>query len=177
MRLKSRGSSWTLPTLLAVLALAMFPLVARAETSNEIVYPLAPAELESKGVEHAHAPKPKPKAKPETKPDIGTEPGGVTEAEEHHQGGTTPSQRGNHPPGNSGGAPRDHRPKADGETSNRPRESVRPSLTVATTAPESPDGGSSPVLPILIAVALLAVASIGFVVYRERGGRAATGTG
>jgi cobalamin biosynthesis Mg chelatase CobN len=172
--------SSSLPLLLPVVALAafaLFPTIARAESSSDQVYHLAPPTLESKGPESAvesEAPyknRPKAPTTPETPasatPRAGE--GAIEEAptargdesgstERHKQPAVSAGESGNYPSGGSGSGSSG----ASGES---------PGVTTLTKPESSGDdgsGGSSPVLPIVIAVVVLAAISIGVVLYRER---------
>lgn len=84
--------------------------------------------------------------------------------------GTDPENEGKHavvPGGNDG----DNGNKPDGHRSDigiEDRHAVEPVPEPAAHRISQAGGGSSPVLPILIAVAVLAALSIGAVLYRQR---------
>jgi hypothetical protein len=168
-----KASSYLTSPLLALVALALVPMIARAETSGEKVYNPALHTIESQGIEKpAHSAKPKT-GKEDTAP--ATEPEGEPGSEAHHQSeATPPSAGGNHPHG-GGGSGKGKPAKASPGPDRKPEESISPrqkvsTPTKATAHGGNDDGGSSPVLPILIAMAVLAAISIGIVLYRERGG-------
>ena len=171
----------SLPMLLPVVALAasaLFPTIARGESSSDQVYHLAPPTLESKGLESARnsetpsKSRPKIRTTPETSASappraseraieeapIGRE--GESAPTKHHKQPAVPAgKNGNRHPGSSG--------------SGSSRASEESGLGVTTpTRPGTPRddgaGGSSPVLPIVIAVVVLAAISIGVVLYRDR---------
>ena len=178
------------PPLLALLALALWPTIGHAETSSEKVYPLAGAGVKNEPVVKPHpgapANVPHPAAHPDSqKPDpsvtgeegaetaeTATGPAGEPHSEGHRQGKhhqrhpAPPGKGGGHPPGDGGGS-------SEGTTRSIAHTQDHPTSN-ATSAPKSTGGGSSPVLLILIAVAILAVGSVGIALYRERkqGGRA-----
>lgn len=77
------------------------------------------------------------------------------------QGGGTPSGQGNQ--GGGGGGQQ----AQNGSQNSAGNINAAQPLTTETAEPSS-DGGSSPLIPILIAVAILAAASIGYYVYRQR---------
>lgn len=77
------------------------------------------------------------------------------------QGGGTPSGQSNQGGGGGGQSAQNGSQDAAGNIN-----AAQP-LTTETAEPGS-DGGSSPLVPILIAVAILAAASIGYFVYRQR---------
>jgi hypothetical protein len=158
----------------ALLALALLPALARAEgdSSGEITYYGGPPSLESVGPgtfakakdktgggHHAKA-KPHRAAKlttvEEGTGEKATETEGEPESEGSHKARVAPGEAANRPPG----------------AGPRPATDVSQRRLVAT--PKAPDasssgsGGSSPVVPILIAVAVLAALSVGVVLYRER---------
>ena len=170
---------------LALLALALLPALARAETAAEKVYHLAPEEIESIGPQHggkseptnkaetgAH---PKSKAHGAARPSNGEERSGETTSEPEGEPGSggshkgkvgPPHKGGNRPPGGRGTGP-----KAAAGPGPKSRTSVAArgeasSPHVADSSASS--GGSSPLVPVLIAVAVLAALSIGVVLYRER---------
>jgi hypothetical protein len=165
---------FVVPSLLGLLALALFPHGARAETSSEQVYHLAPPSAKSVGPtktdHHVTPAEPKP-AKQSTKP--ATEPQGEPESDERQRStATTPNKGGDHPPGGDGGPGEGASPKPSdgsaGTSMSPPPGGSTPSNT--DTSENQGGGGSSPVLPILIAVVVLAAVSIGVVLYRERTG-------
>jgi len=168
MRLKNR---WLYAGFL-LLAMAA-PMSARAETSSEKVYviPSNPG-IENEPVEAAPKatapttghPGPKPKtgkeAPVETTPGSEGEPGS-----KDHRPHPATGEGGGHPPGGGGG------PKEGGS----PKPSAHPGSTggkqsegTPTRAVTGGGGGSSPVVPILIVMAVLAALSIGTVIYRGR---------
>lgn len=176
MRLHSR----LLLPVLAVAALAFLPVIARAESSSESVYKTPLHNIESTGPEkvgksttpnqgHSEAPNPGDQGESDTtrgEPRVETapEPEGESEskADRRHKAGP-PDEGGDHSSGGGGTGPGggaspngSHGSESDG---TRPPKSGASGID---------GGGSSPVLPILIAVAVLATISIGVVTYRER---------
>jgi cobalamin biosynthesis Mg chelatase CobN len=163
--------------LLALALLLASPAFAGAETSSEVVYPLGNPNLESHSpTKPAETKKPTPHhAKPtvthhSTPPTTGeestetaTEPTAEPKTKEHHRAAAAPAAKGgNQPPG--GGKPGgDASPKAA-------HQGIGKSVALKSEGPSSTSGtgGSSPVVPILIAILVLATLSIGVVVYRER---------
>jgi hypothetical protein len=155
----------------------LFPIGARAEASNEKVYKVPIPKVEGttpeKGGGSAVPPKtsPKPHSTPGENGDstttggeqTPTEPEGDGEPEAGHVQGAAPGGEGGDHHGGGG--------KPQGGAS--PNETQRPAPD--GTEPNGPGtgvdtgGGSSPVVPILIAIGILAAVSIGVVVYRERG--------
>jgi hypothetical protein len=161
--------------LLLALALAYLPTIARAETASEAVYHLARPGAENEGVETAPKATAPPKKHPDPKPKAGgevpteptTAPGGEPESKERHKAlPATPGESGGHPPG-GGGGPREGaspKPSAHPESAGGKQPEKTPTRAEAAEG----DGGSSPVVPILIAMAVLAALSIGTVIYRGR---------
>lgn len=87
--------------------------------------------------------------------------GGGTGGNDSGQGGGTPS--GQSSQGGGGG----------GQTAENGSQDSAGNINAAQPLPTAPaetesDGGSSPLVPILIAVAILAAISIGYFVYRQR---------
>lgn len=173
--------------MLAVLALALFPVLAHAENSGGAVYqtegevPTIKTETKTKETKSsstsgnhktsnnggsesstaAHA--------SEAEENVSEEPEEEESSSEGHKksGGAAAGGNGN-PPTKSGG---ESGHKASKGASKSPegsigeKQKVTPVKNVAHT--ES-SGGSSPVVPILIAVVVLAAISIGVVLYRQR---------
>jgi hypothetical protein len=190
MRNRSRAFL-AMASLLALLLPALSPLVARAETSNEKVYHLGPPGLESVGTEsngesetpgkdgsRGHTkPKPHRSATPgtgEVRAEAPTEPEGEPESGEREESrAATPGKGGNHPPGDGSGAGDGASSKTQRDGGHNPGRSSSPGSggsapTDGATSKPGSGGGSSPVVPILIAVVVLAAISIGVVLYRER---------
>jgi hypothetical protein len=167
-----------LPLVLALAVTALLPTIARAESSSETVYhvpiPKTPGNGKEKNDESA-APKKKhtppgttpeadrnsPATTEETDAEAKTEPADEPGSKKKRQNGAAPAGPGNH--GNGGDHP-------GGGASPNPSQDQRPTEPKPTTgAPQiGGDSGSSPVLPILIAIVILATISMGVVIYRER---------
>ena len=91
-----------------------------------------------------------------------TETGGATGGgNDSGQGGGTPSGQSSQAGGGDG-----QKAKSGAQDSAGNIKAAQPLATAP--APETDSGGSSPLVPILIAVALLAAASIGYFFYRQR---------
>ena len=164
--------SLVLVSLLALLSLMCFPMLAQAEDSSEIVYETGPPSAEG----HHHS---------EHEP--------VAKSSNHtpKSGGTSPT------PAESGSRLRVksirvgfHRKKAEpgrpvspeghqgspGKGKNNAQKKDAPSPAASSPKVSSDGGGSSPLVPILIALAALAAISIGVLVVRQRkGGRPDSG--
>jgi len=162
-----------------LLALAA-PMSARAETSSGAVY-VTPGNQNLKNEPAGAAPKgtTPPEGQPRPKPKTGNEapaatttgPAGEPEPREGHEAqAAAPGDGGGHPPGGGGNPEEGASPKPDA----RAKSAGGTGPTQAETRPTKVDssasggGGSSPVVPILIVVALLAALSIGTVIYRGR---------
>ncbi len=158
--------------LLALLLLAPSRAFACGESSSEITYCASPPSIESgESIKHSE---PKPSTthhhtKPNASPTAEEPTEATSEPEGHRSHAAPPAKGGNQPPG--GGKPKGHAsPKPSAVTHQDPgktvaAKSVGPSSSGVKT---SGTGGSSPVLPILVAIVVLAAISIGVVVYRER---------
>jgi cobalamin biosynthesis Mg chelatase CobN len=172
---------------LALLALVLFPVAAQAEcsTASCVNYELEgvpkvetestkPVHHKSTSGEHKSSNNPKAEGSGakvgagESSGGTGSEVGGQGSSEEgsSQEGEKNPSTTGG---GGGGGG---NKPGAGGgggtpEVGVGEGQKVKPSTPGATTS-KSTGGSSSPVVPILIAVAVLAAISIGVVLYRQR---------
>jgi cobalamin biosynthesis Mg chelatase CobN len=180
---------------LLALALTLFtPSAAFAcgGSSSEVIYCSGAPNLES-GESIKHSEKPttthhhvKPTTHHSSAPTTGEErtdkkTGHEAEpktSEGHHSHAAAPTKGGNHP---GGGKPEGHaaskHPNAaePGAGKNAAPKSSEGPTTKGVPASAS-TGGSSPVLPIIVAIVVLAAISIGVVVYRDRkGGDGQTG--
>jgi cobalamin biosynthesis Mg chelatase CobN len=179
--------------MLALLALALFPVVAHAEctTSSCVNYEThevptvetKPPVETHKSTSSSHKSSTKPSNNPkaegsanssgESTEEPETEPSEGSEGESHKQAGATLSGGNGNPP--KGGGGESSKPALEGAKNNDgvgPAEKVAEgggtATPVAHKAETSSGGGSSPVVPILIAVIVLAAISIGVVLYRQR---------
>ena len=151
-------------SVLALLAFACSPGLAQAETVYEENDTNLPGETNSPSKhKNPDTPESSPKAHASQNPDDGgSQPDESSESENKGSTGnpSTPGGGGG-PQGKDGeGA------KAAGDT---PGGSVQAAVPLETSAATS-DDGSSPLVPILIAVAVLAAISVGAVLYRQRRG-------
>jgi cobalamin biosynthesis Mg chelatase CobN len=177
--------------MLALLALALSPVAAHAEeSSNEAIYKVAPPEISkptTSSTEEKSGKSPSSHHKAETNPPAkasgaegngGTENSGEAEksAEEPESEGHKKSKEegsgsgkngnpptsggggGNTPQGGGGGGG-----AGDGISNGKAVPQQQSGANVSHST-----GGSSPVVPILIAVIVLAAISIGVVLYRQR---------
>jgi cobalamin biosynthesis Mg chelatase CobN len=176
--------------MLALLALALFPVLAHAE-SAEKVYETAIPSVESTPQTTAHHSTPKsstnehkssnPKkaegsAASGTNAENSAEPEGEAEKEGQKKSGGATSGGGNNNPPSSGGAEGGGKSsqsgigpgkKAGGNVSKTEGKPT-PTASEGPVTESSSGGGSSPVVPILIVVVILAAISIGVVLYRQR---------
>jgi len=155
-----------LVSVLALLAFACFPALAQAETVYENESTTLPGGGAGKTpTQHNNTDSPEkdPKAHGSTPDDEGTE----QPDEESSEGGG--ASKGNPSTPNGGGAAQGK----DGEGANvaneKPGGGVQNAKPLPTTT-SSEDDSSSPLVPILIAVAVLAAISVGAVLYRQRRG-------
>jgi len=169
----SRSSApnvFSLLSVLALLALASFPVLAQAEDSSSVQYQEAPPEITVPGnTKKAHKSQPG-KNTSEAEGNASNAPGG---------GGGSGGSNG---PGGNGGSP------SNGSSAGNPSTGVGSGsgqsspgngstgtqagsgsgATTGNPASASSSGGSSPLVPILIAIAVLAAISIAAVMYRQR---------
>jgi hypothetical protein len=156
------------------------PMSAHAETSSEAVYVIpGNPNLKNEPVEVAPKGTAPPKGHPGPKPKTGKEaatatttttPAGEPESQESHEAqAAPPGDGGGNPPGGGGDPKEGASPKPVARSriagSTGPTQAEKRPIEVDSSAA---GGGSSPVLPILIAVAVLAALSIGTVIYRGR---------
>jgi cobalamin biosynthesis Mg chelatase CobN len=184
----SARSFFLLPSVLALLALALFPVLAHAETAGGANYETELPQIESTpstGGNHTgnsathHKSSNNPPAKGS---EADTESGGGVSSEGsegegsgskgHQQEGSSSKEEESNPAtGGGGGGNKPNGGGAEGagkEGSISGAKEVAPAPATGTNASKSSGGGSSPVVPILIAVVVLAAISIGVVLYRQR---------
>lgn len=165
----SARPAFLLLSVLAVLALALFPGLAQAEDNSGIQYesevPTVPSH------ESSNIPS-NDKSGGSTKP---SEKGSEASSSNSPGGGGT---GGSNDPGQGGGAHSGQSSQAGGggsQQSGNGSQNASGKVNAAQALPTTTDasqssggGGSSPLVPILIAVALLAAISIGYYVSRQR---------
>jgi cobalamin biosynthesis Mg chelatase CobN len=153
---------------LAVLAIACFPGLAQAEDNSGIQYetdvPTVPKDESSNipsknksGGTNAPSESESEASKSDT-PSGGSTGGG----DDSGQGGGTPSGQSNQAGGGDG------QKAQNGSQNSAGNVNAAQPLDVAPAAETDSGGGSSPLVPILIAVAVLAALSIGYFIYRQR---------
>jgi cobalamin biosynthesis Mg chelatase CobN len=166
---------------LALLALALFPVLAHAE-SAEKVYEVEVPSIESESPTHkqgsSHNSSNPKKAEGSAAAGTGTENSGEPEGEAGEEGqkkssGGTSGGGNNNPPTSSGGGGSGGNKPSSGGVGGKPEGGISNNQEVAKSqsgkpVSESTGGSSSPVVPILIAVFVLAAISIGVVLYRQR---------
>jgi cobalamin biosynthesis Mg chelatase CobN len=162
------GRSLLLVSLFALLAFTCFPVFAQAEGSSGLQY-----ETEPLPKEH-HQQQKEPVAN--TSNNGGGTPSAPadsneTPSSEVGSGGGTSSEAVEGGSGN-GSEPHQTSPEAGQGKHN---ENVAPSHATTPAKPESQGGGSSPLVPILIALVALAAISIGVFVMRQRRGGSSGG--
>jgi cobalamin biosynthesis Mg chelatase CobN len=181
--------------MLALLALALFPVVAHAEctTSSCVNYETTgvptvpsgeskpPAETHKSTSTSSNHKSTKPSNNPKAEGSANSsgesteepvkEPSEESEGESHKGAGATSGGGNNNPP--KGGGGESSKPAHQGAKNNDgvgPAEKVSQGGGTPTPVAHKTEssGGSSPVVPILIAVIVLAAISIGVVLYRQR---------
>ncbi len=191
-------SFFLLPSVLALLALALFPVMAHAESSSGAVYETEIPEVKTPVHHKTHAGEAggsnksggghskssnNPTAKGSEAETGNSGTGGTEtepESEEQSSGGVSGGGN-NNPPTRGGGEGGKNPGKSTGVAGNsKPQDNISAAKEVTTkgTPASESSGGSSPLVPILIAIVVLAAISIGVVLYRQRksgqgpGGRA-----
>jgi cobalamin biosynthesis Mg chelatase CobN len=154
-----------LVSVLALLAFACFPVLAQAETVYENESTTLPGSVDKSPTQHKNpdSPESSPKAHDSTPDGGGTEqPGG-----ESSVGGG--ASKGN--PSTPGGVGNTQGKDGEGAkvANEQPGGSVQDAKPLPTTT-AADDDSSSPLVPILIALAVLAAISVGAVLYRQRRG-------
>lgn len=158
-----------LVSVIALLALLCFPVLAHAEDSSGVQYSDSLPELPKKeGSKHSQTPAHDSKIDNGggKTPSNSTDPGGSDKGEGNEeddsssqQGGVVAGKDGGTGQGNPGGSANDGAKKALSQSGqDAPGKSTAP----------SDDDGSSPLVPILVAIAVLAAVSVGVVMYRQR---------
>jgi cobalamin biosynthesis Mg chelatase CobN len=153
---------------LAVLAIACFPGLAQAEENSGIQYetdvPTVPSDKSSNIPSKdksggANAPSESESEASKSDTPGGAVPGG---SDDSGQGGGTPSGQSNQAGGGDG------QKAKNGSRDSAGNINAAQPLAVTPAAETDSDGGSSPLVPILIAIAVLAAISIGYFLYRQR---------
>lgn len=152
-------------SVLALLAFACSPALAQAETVYETPDTTLPGETDKSPSKHKNpdSPQSSPKAQASQDPDGGSQqPGESSEAENG-------SSTGNPNTPGGGGGPQGKAEQGAKDAGQATGGSVQAAVPLETSSATT-DDGSSPLVPILIAVAVLAAISVGAVLYRQRRG-------
>jgi cobalamin biosynthesis Mg chelatase CobN len=168
-----RLPSAALFSVLALLAFASFPVVAQANPNYELEETELPKAEGEKTPAHHHKNPGNSESSPEAEQSVGAGGGG---GHNGGGGGQSPSESSNSPnepsqeskSGTSGGET--HAKSGNGAPKG---QKATPSVQIGENKSAVGDsGGSSPLVPILIAVAVLAAISVGAVLVRQRRGSA-----
>jgi len=155
--------------MLALLAFACFPVLAQAE---ETVYETESTTLPGDTVKsptHHKNPHPSESSPPANASGSPEGRGSETSSPEQSESQTGPSSGSNPSSPGGGGQGQGGEGNAAGNAANKPAPKVQTAKPVANST-EADNGSSSPLVPILIAVAVLAAISIGAVLVRQRRG-------
>jgi hypothetical protein len=174
-RRSSARSFFLLPLVLALLALAVFPVFAHAggipeyeveKNETELPHSNTTVKPKSQGSQH-HA---SPTNPPAEGSDVGGGKGSKSNSGSPEEKESERSSGGGGGSHSSGGG--DHSGGGNPNSQSQSEGKISGAEKVATSsgkpASSSSGGGSSPIVPILIAVVVLAAISIGVVLYRQR---------
>jgi cobalamin biosynthesis Mg chelatase CobN len=168
-----RRPSLVLVSVLALLAFGSFPVLAEANPNYEVEHTTLPGEGGGGNSPTDHKNPVGSESSPGAKQSIAPSAGGGTQ---HSQNGSSKSQQGSSggtnpssPGGSSNGQGHQSGKGAVGNGQSLGSGPVQPGEQQSS----SDSGGSSPLVPILIAVAVLAAISVGAVLVRQRRGSAA----
>lgn len=154
--------SFSLLSVLALLAMACFPVFANAEDASSYEY----------GTEVPHAANPASPVGPGGSASGGSPGRATTSGAPSGSGGSGAKAGGHGSTGSGGGA--GHTSPGNGSTSTKHGNGSREAGSLNSAKPLSgklvaaKNGGSSPLIPILIVIAVLAAVSIGVVLMRQR---------
>jgi hypothetical protein len=165
---------FSLLSVLALLALACFPGFAQANSSGAQYESELPNVPKSESTPERGGNPGSPGGGEDDEAQISENNPGVTgggKGDSNGPGGEGNTHQGSPAPGAGG------EQKADGSTpagpgGEQPHSEKKPELKVASPASHASDDSSSPLVPILIAVAVLAAISVGAFYYRQRRGDA-----
>jgi hypothetical protein len=164
-QIPSRGPRLGLLLLLALIALACVPVLAQAEGSSGVVYnPKLPSAEGHGGGGHEQI------AKTSTEKGGGTNAAPVEEAPAPAPPASEVSS-GGVPSGEGGGTAQGGHERSQGSQEGGNGNGGKPVTPKPAPAAPSGGGGSSPLLPILIAIAALAAISVGALLVRQRRNR------
>jgi cobalamin biosynthesis Mg chelatase CobN len=176
------GSLFLLLSVSALLALALFPVLAQADSSG-VQYSDAPPT--ATGKEPVHSEAGEPPAKSSKSPNGGASAPSKNGSSESNSseggssaGSTSSGSDGGSsgPTGTGGGNGAGQQGSPDNTSSGAPANGVQTSGQAGAkpAATQSGDGGSSPLIPILIAIAVLALISFGAMMIKQRRQRGAS---
>jgi cobalamin biosynthesis Mg chelatase CobN len=154
---------------LALLAFACFPVLAQAEeTVYETESTTLPGEVEQTPTHHKnhHQGESSPQANASESPEGGGSGGSSPES----SGQNGASQESNPSTPGGGGQDQSKEGNGTGNAKKQPVGSLQTAQPVSNSTQSGDDGSSSPLVPILIAVAVLAAISVGAVLVRQRRG-------
>lgn len=155
-----------LVSVLALLAFACFPVLAQAETVYEHESTTLPGGSAGKpSTQHKN---PDSSESSPTVPSSSRDGGTEQPDDESSQAGGASTSNPSTPGGVGGAEGKDG--KGANVANNQPGGTVQDAKPLATTTAATNDDSSSPLVPILIAVAVLAAISVGAVLYRQRRG-------
>lgn len=160
--------SFSVLSVLALLAGAILPALAQAEDSSGIQYEVEHYESGAKPKKHPGAEEQASashKAHPKTGPSESTHESEESEGSRH---GAATGNGGEGGGGNGGHASKANSPGGGNQASEGLGGEKEVGGTAQGQNASHSSGGSSPLVPILIAIALLAAISIGAVIYRQR---------
>ena len=158
-------STLLLSSVLALLALACFPILAQADSGTIEYDPALPGDGGAKQNENIAKSSESPRSGgAEAPPSTGSSEGYAVE-------GASPSSEGESKAdmAKEGGTSAQRKPDKGNNPPGKGKVQATPQITESTPAPaENEDDGSSPLVPILIAVALLAAISAAALMIRQR---------
>jgi cobalamin biosynthesis Mg chelatase CobN len=158
-------------SVIALLALACFPVFAQAEcvSSSCVQYTEAipNSEGENPSTPHKHPPvaKAADNGGASTPTGKASKPASGGETDESSENGS--SKEGGAPATGNGGGTGQGKPGGSANNGSTP-QAQHGGQNAGTSATHSSSGSSSPLIPILVAIAVLAAISVGAVMYRQR---------
>lgn len=154
-------------SVIALLALACFPVLAHAETSSGVQYDDSLPKVEGENTPTHHKQTPAKASK--TDDGGGTSPShsdGSKEADSEE--GDSSAKEGAAGAGHDGGTGQGSPGHSANGGANNATNGEGQIASEAPASQSTDDGGSSPLVPILIAIAVLAAISVAAVMYRQR---------
>jgi cobalamin biosynthesis Mg chelatase CobN len=158
--------AFSLLSVVALLASLCFPLLAQADSSELQYEPKLPSAT---GHPPVHQKEPTAKSSNNGGASAPHETGGSGKGSAKtgsaEEGSSSPNAGGSKVNGGNGGTGKGNQASSPTGSGNAP---VQPNTQASAPASRKSDGGSSPLVPILIAIAALAAVSLGAVLYRQR---------